>query len=168
MTLPWWIAAGNRDDVLAEALETAGIARQMPPPDPVPLTGTIMVGLTDGINREPDPLVMLVRRPLDDTLQDFSTVLIGDSGWPSIDGHWWPIRITDRQLSQFRLVGANTSGEQGTGVGATVSILTAGGGSLNGTASTVLLKGQAGTAANRGSVPRANLKAGGGNYCGTV
>lgn len=43
-----------------------------------------------------------------------------------------------------------------------------GGGDLNGSSTTALMLGQAGTGSARGQVPRAGIKAGGGNYTGTV
>lgn len=43
-----------------------------------------------------------------------------------------------------------------------------GGGDLNGSANTANLLGHAGTGLDRLSVPRQNIKAGGGNYCGVV
>lgn len=46
--------------------------------------------------------------------------------------------------------------------------LASGGGDLNGSANTANLLGHAGTGEDRLSVPRQNIKAGGGNYCGVV
>lgn len=43
-----------------------------------------------------------------------------------------------------------------------------GGGNLNGSANVANLLGHAGTGADRLSVPRQNIKAGSGNYCGII
>jgi hypothetical protein len=83
---------------------------------------TKVIGISVGMNKQPDPLVMLDQKPLDPDVQSMAHVLVTGSGWPSIEGKRWAANIVSAALSQFRLMGADTTGEQGGGAGATFAV----------------------------------------------
>jgi hypothetical protein len=81
------------------------------------------IGITSGINRAVDPLCMLATasQPLDPAMVDGVTVRVLGSGWASLDNQTFTITVANRPLSQFYLVGADTSAETvGVGVGAVI------------------------------------------------
>lgn len=75
-----------------------------------------------GLNKSTDPVVMLVVKPLYPAyLAPGAKVLITGTGFASIDGKAWPISIVSAALSQFRLMGADTSAETGTATSGTAA-----------------------------------------------
>jgi hypothetical protein len=89
-------------------------SRRTEPPAPVER----FIGVTLGMNREPDPLLML-DRPIDIETGD-KVMLLGP--WASINAKWFPITVVDIPLGQFRLMGVDTSGEDGFGSGFIASV----------------------------------------------
>lgn len=71
----------------------------------------VVVGTIQGINTEPDPLTMLVEKPLDPRVTDGVAVLVDYPLWLSVHGRWFAALIVDVELAQFRLIDADTSAE---------------------------------------------------------
>jgi hypothetical protein len=82
----------------------------------------LVVGTIQGMNREINPLVQLVAKPLDSRVQNGVPVLVQGSPWPSINGRWFEVQVVSPPNSQFRLLGVDTSGEVGFGNSGTVAI----------------------------------------------
>lgn len=84
-----------------------------------PAPGERLIGTTVGIQINVEPAAMISADYLPWDLADGDEVKVS-AGWPSIDGQWFAIRVIDAGLGQFQLLGADTSGETGSGMGATV------------------------------------------------
>jgi hypothetical protein len=86
-------------------------------------TNPRMIGSVASMNRAVDPLIMLnpAFQPLDAEIVDGVTVHVVGSIWPSVEGRSFTVTVANRPLSQFYLVGADTSAEtQGVGQGAVI------------------------------------------------
>lgn len=79
-----------------------------------------LVGSTLAMNKEVDALVMITPefRPIGIASGD--QVLVIGSTWLSINEQWWEALVVDANIGQFRLVGSDTTGEDGFGAGASI------------------------------------------------
>jgi hypothetical protein len=81
-----------------------------------------LVGTTLAMNKEVDALVMITPefRPIGIASGD--QVMVTGSTWLSIDGQWWEALVVDASIGQFRLVGSDTTGEEGFGAGVSIYV----------------------------------------------
>lgn len=115
-----FLAAGDRaQDPRVGGLHLKTVTRELwVDPDP-PAPGERLIGTTVGIQIGVEPAAMISADYLPWELADGDEVKIS-AGWASIDGQWFAVRVVDAGLGQFQMLGADTTGETGTGMGATV------------------------------------------------